>query len=131
MVPVRGLDAMARSRPNTVRWDEAFGTVEPAPPFLFCRETVEPGRAFHARMFAPHMGIREDPATGSAAAAFAGVLAQQAGMADGKHEFVIEQGFEMGRPSLISLTLTLRGGTLTAASVGGEAVVVSTGTIAA
>jgi trans-2,3-dihydro-3-hydroxyanthranilate isomerase len=129
MIPVRGLDAMARSRPNLARWETAFGTVRPAAPFLFCRETVQSGHGFHARMFAPHMGIAEDPATGSAAAAFAGVLAMQAGLANGEHAFAIEQGFEMGRPSVIHLALTLRGGELVAASIGGEAVVVSEGAI--
>ena len=46
----------------------------PVPRQFFCRETVEPGSGFHARMFAPRLGIYEDPATGSAAAAFTGVL---------------------------------------------------------
>ena len=73
MISVRGLDAIGRSRPNLAVWDTAFGTPRPTGPFLFCRETVEAGHAFHARMFAPHMGITEDPATGSAAAAFAGL----------------------------------------------------------
>jgi trans-2,3-dihydro-3-hydroxyanthranilate isomerase len=82
-------------------------------------------------MFAPHMGIAEDPATGSAAAAFAGVLAAQAGLADGEHAFAIEQGVEMGRPSIIHLALTLRGAELVAASIAGEAVVVSEGAIEA
>jgi trans-2,3-dihydro-3-hydroxyanthranilate isomerase len=131
MLPVRGLDAVARSRPDLAHWDAAFGTARPAAPFLFCGETVDAGNAFHARMFAPHMGIAEDPATGSAAAAFAGVLATQAGLADGDHAFAIEQGFEMDRPSLIHLALTLRGGELVAASIGGEAVVMSEGSIAA
>ncbi len=135
MIPVRGLDAMKRARANIAHWDAfaphaATGAWLPAP-FLFCTETVVPGRAFHARMFAPHMGIPEDPATGSAAAAFAGVVAAQAGLGAGEHAFVIEQGFEMGRPSLIHLALTLRNGTLAAASIGGDAIVVTEGTIEA
>jgi len=136
MIPVRGLDAMKRARANLTHWNAFAATPAGSPgwlpaPFLFCTETVEPGRAFHARMFAPHMGIAEDPATGSAAAAFAGVLAEQAALADGEHEFVIEQGFEMGRPSLIHLALTIRGGTLAAASIGGDAILVTKGTIEA
>jgi trans-2,3-dihydro-3-hydroxyanthranilate isomerase len=135
MIPVRGLDAMKRARANLAHWDAfapqtATGAWLPAP-FLFCTDTVEPGRAFHARMFAPHMGIPEDPATGSAVAAFAGVVATQARPGDGEHAFVIEQGFEMGRPSLIHLTLTLRGGKLTSGSIGGDAVVVAEGKIEA
>jgi trans-2,3-dihydro-3-hydroxyanthranilate isomerase len=81
-------------------------------------------------MFAPHQGVPEDPATGSAAAAFAGYLALQGGYRDG-HALVIEQGFEMGRESLIELILKISGGKLTGASIGGSAVVVCEGTIEA
>ncbi len=131
LIPVRGLDAIGRSRPNLAGWDTAFGTPRPTSPFLFCRETVEAGHAFHARMFAPHMGITEDPATGSAVAAFAGLLARHEKLADGAHEFTIEQGYEMRRPSQIRLTVTIQSGALAGACIGGEAVVVSEGTIEA
>ena len=127
-VPLAGLDAMRRCRPDTANWDAAFGTTGA---FLFCRETAEPGHAFHARMFAPRAGIPEDPATGSAVAAFAGVLAHFTRPADGEHEFVVEQGYEMGRPSLIRLEMTMKGGKLAAGAIAGEAVVVSEGTIEA
>ena len=65
----------------------------------------------------------------AAVAAFAGVLAHFTPMADGAHEFVIEQGYEMGRPSLISLSMAVNGGKLTAGAIAGEAVVVSEGGI--
>ncbi len=71
------------------------------------------------------------PATGSAAAAFAGVLGRFGGFGNGTHSVTIEQGYEMGRPSLIRLGLTLQGGALTAGTVGGGAVLVSEGTIEA
>lgn len=80
---------------------------------------------------APSLGITEDPATGSAVAAFAGVAARHAGLADGEHELAIEQGCEMGRPSLMRLAITMRGGTLAGAWIGGDAVPVSEGAIAA
>ena len=73
----------------------------------------------------------EDPATGSAAAAFAGYLAAHGGYRDGEHLVRIEQGFEMGRASLIDLTLRIGSGALTGASIGGGAVVVLEGTIEA
>ncbi len=98
---------------------------------MFCRDTVEPGHAFHVRMFAPRMGIPEDPATGSAAEAFAGVLARCGRLADGEHDFAIEQGYEMGRPSLIELSVSIGQGELTSAAIAGEAVVVAEGTIEA
>jgi trans-2,3-dihydro-3-hydroxyanthranilate isomerase len=80
-------------------------------------------------MFAPGLGIPEDPATGSAAAAFAGLLASRLG--DGEHTVAIEQGYEMGRPSVIRLASVVRAGRLVSASIGGDAVVVTEGTIEA
>jgi trans-2,3-dihydro-3-hydroxyanthranilate isomerase len=131
-VPLSGLDAMRRCRANTALWSEAFpGKEGRMSAFMFCRETVEPGHAFHARMFAPLGGIPEDPATGSAVAAFAGVLAHFTRMADGEHDFVVEQGYEMGRPSLIHLAMTTKGGQLVVGAIAGEAVVVSEGAIEA
>jgi trans-2,3-dihydro-3-hydroxyanthranilate isomerase len=131
-VPLKGLDAMRRCRADTARWSAAFpGKEGRMSAFMFCRETVERGHAFHARMFAPLGGIPEDPATGSAVAAFAGVLAHVARPADGTHDFIIEQGYEMGRPSLIRLSMTMKGGQLTAGAIAGEAVVVSEGMLEA
>jgi trans-2,3-dihydro-3-hydroxyanthranilate isomerase len=130
-VPVRGLEAIGRARPDMARWGEAFGEGDPPGAFLFCRETVDPAHSHHARMFAPAMGVPEDPATGSAVAAFAGVLAAAGGMGDGQHAFAIEQGYEMGRPSLLQLSLTMRAGKLAVATVGGDAVIVSEGAIEA
>lgn len=129
-VPLRGLDAIGRARPDMSRWPDAFGPGDPPGAFLFCREVADRAHSFHARMFAPAMGIHEDPATGSAVAAFAGVLAAS-GLGDGTHAVAIEQGCEMGRPSLLHLSLTLRGGALTGATVGGDAVIVSEGMIEA
>ena len=131
-VPVAGLAAMARARPDAATFDAAFGSAGVvAAAFLYCAESAEPGHDFHARMFAPGMGLIEDPATGSAAAAFAGVLARLVPPGDGEHAFAIEQGYEMGRPSLIHLAITLRDGKLAAALIGGDAVVVTQGTIEA
>jgi trans-2,3-dihydro-3-hydroxyanthranilate isomerase len=126
-VPIRSLAAMARCRPDPVRFDAAFGAAGAA--YVFCKETAEPGHHFHARMFAPGLGVPEDPATGSAAAAFAGLIAPQLG--EGEHAIAIEQGYEMGRPSLIRLTAAVSGGRLRSAAIGGDAVVVTEGTIEA
>jgi trans-2,3-dihydro-3-hydroxyanthranilate isomerase len=100
--------------------------------YVYTRETTAEGHHFHARMFgAPDFSIPEDPATGSAAAAFAGVLMQFEPLGDGTHSFVIEQGYEMGRPSEIDLQIVIEGGRLTAAEIGGGAVLVSEGEIEA
>lgn len=128
-VPVRGLEAMARCRVDLASFDETFGGNGPGAAFLFCRETRESTSAFHARMFAPAFGVLEDPATGSAVAAFAGYVAASGQYGDGTHEIRIEQGYEMGRPSLLELTIQISAGRLTHASIAGSAVVVTEGTI--
>jgi trans-2,3-dihydro-3-hydroxyanthranilate isomerase len=122
-VPIASLSAMARCRLDLAKFDAAFGAGGAA--YAFCNETAESGHHFHARMFAPGMGVPEDPATGSAAAAFAGVLARR--LRDGTHVLVIEQGYEMGRPSLIRLTAEVAAGRLVSASIGGNAVIVTEG----
>lgn len=131
-VPLRSLDAVRRARPDDARWDAAFevGGVR-SQAYVFSRETVDAGNSFHCRMFALRLGLTEDPATGSAAAAFAGLAAQALSLADGEHRLTLEQGYEMGRPSLMELTLDIRAGALSSASVGGPAVVVTEGTIEA
>ena len=129
-VPVASLEAIGRACPNGGLFPQAFEGARPAA-FLYTREVVREGSHVHARMFAPGLGITEDPATGSAAAAFAGVAALFEQPEDGDHLLVIEQGFEMGRPSIIHLRLQIAGGALVDASVGGAAVMVSKGTIEA
>ena len=128
-LPVRSLEAIGRCRIDRGLFDRAFrGGTYPAV-FAHCRETADARNMFHARMFAPSMGIVEDPATGSAAAAFAGYLAKHGRYADGEHLVRIEQGYEMGRPSLMEVTLRIRQGELTGAAIGGDAVIVSEGTL--
>jgi trans-2,3-dihydro-3-hydroxyanthranilate isomerase len=125
-VPIAGLDTIARAAADSTRFAKVFGGMGA---FLYTRETTHAQNAVHARMFAPQFGIAEDPATGSAAAAFAGVAMQFEEPEDGTHVVTIEQGFQMGRPSLIHLTMEVSGGKLVSGEIGGEAVVVSQGTI--
>ena len=124
-VPVASLDALARARPNPEAMAQVFGA-DPPPLYVYARAASN-GHRFRARMFAPGLGVREDPATGSAAAAFAGVLMQCEPLGDGEHEFEIGQGYEMGRPSEIGLQITIRGGALASAEIAGAAVIVAEG----
>jgi len=128
-VPVRSLGAIRQCRVDLGSFEQAFNAGGRAAAFIFTRETVDRGNEFHARMFAPKMGPLEDPATGSAVAAFAGYLAAHASYPDGARVVRVEQGFEMGRPSLLELRLSLADGRVQAASVGGPAVIVSEGTL--
>ena len=127
-VPVSGLEAIANARPNPTVWAGAFGSPMAAA-WLYCRDTESGDNDFHARMFAPGFGFSEDPATGSAAAAFAGVVHRFDELPSGSRRYVIEQGFEMGRPSLMTLEIDIAGGEIAAVRVGGNAVVVAEGTL--
>ena len=84
---------------------------------------------FHARMFAPDMGIAEDPATGAAVAAMSGAIHFFDKLVDGHHPLLIEQGVEMGRRSHIHLHLDVSGGAIVGARIGGEAVRIASGTL--
>ncbi|MBB5518184.1 PhzF family phenazine biosynthesis protein [Amphiplicatus metriothermophilus] len=86
--------------------------------------------AYHARMFAPDAGVFEDPATGSAACALPGQIALSGALADGAHDWIVEQGFEMGRPSRIRVRFETKGGEAGRVRVGGQAVPVSAGQLA-
>jgi trans-2,3-dihydro-3-hydroxyanthranilate isomerase len=128
-VPVKTIAAVRKCRLDLSVWDKAFETGGRSAPLLFCPQTIDADSTFHARMFAPKLGVTEDPATGSAVAAFAGLYAQAAGPTDGTHSLTIEQGYEMGRPSRLKLALTMTDGKLTAVSIGGDAIVVTEGAI--
>jgi trans-2,3-dihydro-3-hydroxyanthranilate isomerase len=127
MVPVASIEALGRAQPMTgATFDLAFTAGENTAPFLYTR--AAPGE-WRVRMFAPHWGIAEDPATGGASAAFAAVIAEFEGLSDGTHQHILNQGIEMNRPSRIILDITLEGGALASASIGGSAVSISEGTL--
>lgn len=126
-VPVATLDAIGRARVNAASWAAAFQEQGIVGVYLYTRQCQHTTSAFHARMFAPDMGVPEDPATGSAAVCFAGLIHAFDGLTDGTHRRTIEQGYEMGRPSLVSLTLSAAYGRLETVRIGGYAVRVSEG----
>jgi trans-2,3-dihydro-3-hydroxyanthranilate isomerase len=131
-VPVSGLDAAAKLRFDNAAWmklspEKSVSAVASA--YVYCRETVLHDSAFHARMFVPGNPSFEDPATGSAAAAFAGAIAHFDKPVSGTWAYWIEQGIEMGRPSRIRLEIEMEAGEVAAARIGGQAVKVAEGTL--
>ncbi len=124
-VPVVDLEAIGRASLVSAHWQAAFGDGGGA--YLYCRQTLHLSVQFHARMFIPDVG--EDPATGSAAAAFAAVIHRFDQPVSGDHLYRIEQGHEMGRPSEIGLEVGMVGHQLRAVRVGGHAVQVAAGVI--
>jgi trans-2,3-dihydro-3-hydroxyanthranilate isomerase len=124
--PLRDLAALRQARPTLVLDDVLEGAVGIV---AYTRLGGDDPQAFQVRMFAPAAGVVEDPATGSAAAAMAGVVARFEGLADGAHQLPIAQGVEMGRPSVIAVDVTIAHGVLSGCRIGGEAVKVSAGTM--
>ncbi len=128
LVQVKDRPALERSTPDLNvlgRIGDDVGTNEP---FVFTDDAPD-GFDFHARMYAPHSGIPEDPATGSAAAAFAGWLGHHDPMQNGTISKVIAQGIEMGRPSRLEIDVDKQNGDVTAVRVTGSAVLISEGDI--
>ncbi|WP_404403166.1 PhzF family phenazine biosynthesis protein [Pelagibacterium halotolerans] len=95
--------------------------------YVFTATPDERGNDYAARMFGPGTGLDEDPATGSAAAALIGLLADSGHYGDGRHHVRVRQGREMGRPSLIELQMNIAQGALSHPGIGGSAVVLAEG----
>ncbi|MEO1066445.1 MAG: PhzF family phenazine biosynthesis protein [Pseudomonadota bacterium] len=129
LVPIASVDAVKRITPNELAWARAFETGPRDNAFVYARGGDNDEASFHARMFWPNAGLREDPATGGAVAALAGAIASYERLPNGTHSFWIEQGYEMGRPSDITLEIDVEDGALFAARIGGSAVIVSKGTL--
>jgi len=96
--------------------------------FIFAGELSD-GSEIYGRMFAPALGIPEDPATGAAAAAIVGAAASASGQQDGEFRLDIVQGVAMGRPSFLAASARLEGGALASIDVGGSCVLVAEGRI--
>jgi len=124
-VPLRARAALERARREPATFGAAMERTAGA--FLYTSETDGAEVAVGARMFANGLGFDEDPATGSAAAAFAGVAHEFEQPDDGEHQLFIEQGRAMGRPSRITLRMSVEGGRLAAVHVGGQVVRVAKG----
>lgn len=128
-VPVKSVQEMQRIKVNPLKWKECLKKEWEQQIFLFTDETVNVDCQFHARMFAADIGFGEDPATGSAAAAFAGYLGQCSAFTDGPICLAIEQGLEMGRPSKLFVRAEKQNGVVNKIRVGGYSVLVSQGVL--
>lgn len=120
-VPLRSLDAARRALPRADLLESALGGVVPPEVFLFTREVEHEGSTVHSRMFAPGLGVAEDPATGGASGPLGCYLVRYGLVAcDTSAEIVSEQGIEMGRPSFIKIRIERDGDRINAVKVGGE-----------
>jgi trans-2,3-dihydro-3-hydroxyanthranilate isomerase len=126
-VPLVDRAAVAAARLKLDLWEEVLGRYVTSKVFVFAEDAERPGSDVRARMFAPGIGVPEDPATGSAVVGLAGYLAARDPRRDGTLRWVVEQGFEMGRPSILEAEADKKNGEVTATRVGGSTVIVTTG----
>jgi trans-2,3-dihydro-3-hydroxyanthranilate isomerase len=128
-IPLESRDAVRRARLKLDVWETVLARYWSPHPYVFALDPEMPGHHVRARMFGPAVGVTEDPATGSAATALGGYLGVRDPRGGGTLRFVVEQGFEMGRPSLLEIEVDKKAGAIAEIRVGGSSVLVSEGTM--
>jgi trans-2,3-dihydro-3-hydroxyanthranilate isomerase len=129
VVPVATLGAIKRAVLDLGRWRTLLADSWAHHVYAVCLDAEGPGVDVRVRMFAPGSGVYEDPATGSAAAALGGYLSRIDGREEARLKWTVEQGIEMGRPSLLYVEADRARGATSAVRVGGRAVSVSRGSM--
>ena len=130
-VPVRDEQTLGRARINPGAWERSLSGWWTSSVFPFALTSGRNGVDLRARMFAPAMGMKEDPATGSAAIALAGVVNRFDELPEGLYEGIVEQGLEMGQPCEIFLEFEVENRQIRVVRIGGHALVMREGTIEA
>lgn len=129
LVPLKNRQAVARARVRLDKWEAVLERWWANMLLVFSRDPEDAAHDVRARMFGPGVAVPEDPATGSAAAALGGYLGARDAKGDGTLKWVIEQGYEMGRPSQLHVEVDKQGGAITAIRVGGSSVLMMEGTL--
>ena len=130
IVPATSLEDLENIELDLVTMRKIFRELETDCFMIFTRETVQPESTVHARMFAPFFGVPEDPATGSASGALGAYLVRHSLLEPRPTAHIlVEQGYEMGRPSSIFVEVDGSAGNPTEVRVGGKAIEVAEGVI--
>ena len=125
LVPVRDAQVLKKVQVNRTAWNDVFHH-EHHSAYVFTLTPEEKDNDIAARMFGMDLG--EDPGTGSAAAALIGMLAEEE-IGTGQTDYVLRQGYEMGRPCRITLQSRKENDVLVHGAIGGQAVVVAEGVL--
>jgi trans-2,3-dihydro-3-hydroxyanthranilate isomerase len=129
MVPARSLTHLGRIELDLAALRRVLNETESDSFMIFTRECTTPEGTVHARMFAPGLGgVVEDPATGSASGALGAYLVRH-GLVEARPtaRIVVEQGYEMGRPSAIHVEVDADASGPVEVRVGGKAVEIAEG----
>jgi trans-2,3-dihydro-3-hydroxyanthranilate isomerase len=103
IVPLKTLEAVKRARTNREEFFDLIAGTDAKAPLIFCPETYHPKNDLNCRVFVDYYNIPEDPATGSANGCFAGYLVKHRYFGESRIDVRVEQGYEIGRPSLLYL----------------------------
>ena len=131
LLAVRESAQLARLQPDLGRLAELSAPAGAAGYFLYTRHSEITGCDTEARMFCPALGINEDPASGNAHVMLAAYLCEMGQIGIHQNGFLGLQGRHMQRPAQIHVRLERERSALIAAHIGGHAVLVSEGTLAA
>lgn len=126
IVPLRSLAALKRARIVREKYSELIENAQAKAILIFCPETYSRGNDLSVRVFADYYGIPEDPATGSANGCLAGYLVRHDYFGKKHIDIRVEQGYEIGRPSLLLLRAEEKNGEISV-HVGGKVVMVAKG----
>lgn len=126
IIPLVSLEAVRSCRVDQNAYLKLIDQAEAKSLFVFCPETYLPENHFNCRMFDHFHGIPEDPATGSANGCFAAYLVKNCYLGSTAIDVRVEQGYEIGRPSLLLLKASAEKGGI-AIEVGGKTILVARG----
>ena len=130
IVPVRTLTAVRSIMPQAAAITEVCDRYGANGIMVFTTVTVEPFATVHTRMFAPPIGVLEDPATGSASGALGAYLVHHGVVDVGPTtEIIAEQGYELDRPARIVIQVESDDDAIQEVKVGGQVVLVMQGEI--
>jgi trans-2,3-dihydro-3-hydroxyanthranilate isomerase len=130
LVPINSIKSLEKIVVNVRELNNFLHSLGVEMLYAFTVETLSPSANIHARMFAPPLGILEDPATGSAAGAMGAYIYKHKIISENKlKNITIEQGYKMGRPSCIHVEIYHECNEIKKIRVGGESVTIIEGFI--
>ncbi|MYE26754.1 MAG: PhzF family phenazine biosynthesis protein [Chloroflexi bacterium] len=130
LAPMVSLEAVNRARVNLDRLRAILGPHEAIAPAVFCAETLDAENDIHVRVLDDIYGAPEDPATGSANGCIAGYMVEHGYFGSESIAIRSEQGYQIGRPSLLQLEAERVRGEIVI-RVGGRVEMVARGQLAA
>jgi len=126
VIPLKTLDVLKRARIDKDTYFSLIQKTEAKALLLFCPETYNQENDLNVRFFGDYYGVPEDPATGSANGCLAAYLVKHRYFGKKQIDISVEQGYEIGRPSLLYLRAEEKDGGIEV-NVGGKVIMVAQG----